>query len=313
MLKYFAFLLVFLFGCQKNTYVMKSIATFDDLNVTLSIAPDTRDSSWVTLTITNNLPVNRYYISKSIDVKWDEELDVLNLRHLATISQDSTIIKSLGLYLKRSHSYTINKHIANKFDANTYVSLQDVSLTLASMDMYDTTAMTQRKPRLMANFGSILVAPRNYDNKRATDTAVALFMDRISGTFLDAKLEVKRRKDGTALLALHLRNESKEFPISTGLELNPIWDHEGNNLYISVVPQLNLEEDTIHQVLIPPGAAKTIIDSVPDYFNANTTIMFTNTHYVLKNTSNPAPGPRPILSNYRDAHNLAATFNIQQL
>ena len=312
-LRYLPVLLVFLFGCQqKNTYVMKSSATFDDLTVKLSITPDTKDSSWVTLVITNNLPLNRYYISKFIDVTWDDELHVLKLMHLATTKTDSASMESLGLFLKRSHSYTINKRIENRFKSNTYVSLIDVSITKAEIDPRDTTDFAHRKPRLEGNMGSFMIAPRNFDHKKATDTAVYLFMDGVSGMYLDATLEVRRKKDGTALLALHMRNESTEFPISTGMQLNTIWDKERNELSISVAPRIDLDEDGMRQQVIQPGATKTIKDSVPDYFNANTDIVFGNIHYLLKSTPDPVTGLRPIQLDALDMHKLGATFSVHQ-
>jgi len=312
--RYLIVLLVFLFGCQKkNTYVMKSITVFDHLTIETSIAPDTKDSSWVTMVLTNNSEYEKKFVANKFLYKWDEKADTLHLINFAPMNCDSLTIRREGKYLMPLASVTIKRHVENKFTDHTCIGVRHYALQLADGDANDSTEYAARHQEIDVLYGSYLVSPRNLKSSVTdTDNGVLLFKDRLRGPYLAMSLEVRRKKDGSALLTLEMKNESKTDTIATGFELEPAWNKAKNELFLKVPTQrYPSDADQLKQV-IQPGAIKIIKDSVPDYFDAHTVIAFGSVHILLRNKSESYSCTCLLPLDLYDTYTLGARFSMYQ-
>lgn len=266
---------VVLFGCQKNTYVMNSTATFDHVTVETSITPATKDSSWVTLIVTNDSDNDKKFVANKFMYKWSDHADTLNITNFAPVNCDSLTIRRDGKYLMPKSTITIKRLIENKFTDHTCIALRHFALQLSDGDANDTTEYAARHQDIDILSGCYLVSHRDFNGE-------LLFKDRLRNPYLEATIAAHRKADGSVLLIVEMKNESDSIPVATGFELHPVWNKAKNELLLQLLPQKYTTEADQKKELIQPGAVKIFRDSVPDYFDAHTAIAFSNVHYLVR-------------------------------
>ncbi|HWW42243.1 hypothetical protein [Pedobacter sp.] len=309
--RYIIVLLVGLLGCKKNTYVMNSTAMFDHLFIETNITPDTKDSSWVTLVITNNSEYEKKFVANKFLYKWDKQADTLHLTNFAPMNCDSLTIRRDGKYLGPKAAITIRRHVENRFTDHTIIGLRHYALQLSDGDANDSTAYAATHQDIDVLYGSYLVSQRNFKaNVADTTNGALLFKDRVRGTYLSAGIEARRKKDGSVLLVLEMKNESETDTIATGYELETTWNKAKNELFLQVMPQRYPSKTEQLKEMIQPGAVKMIKDSVLNYFDAHTTLVFGNIHYLTKSEPEGCSCLFPLEPDPSDMYKLGARFSM---